>query len=136
MNAFDSDSDPAIDPRAFRRVVGGFASGVVIVTTALDGAPHGMTANAFVSVSLQPPLVLVSIDNHSRMHRLLGQAETYGVSVLSRDQAVLSQHFAGRPQEGLSVVFEWRDNVPLIPGAVAQAKWFGEAVFAVTWSCE
>ncbi len=111
--------DPIVDPKAFRQVLGTFASGVVVVTTVYAGEPRGMTANAFVSVSLEPPLVLVSLDNRSRMHRMLPETGAYGVSVLARDQVALSQHFAGRPQEGLAVRFVWHDNLPLLEGAVA-----------------
>ena len=78
-----------------------------------------MTANAFVSVSLDPPLVLVSLDNRSNMHRLLPLTRRYGVSVLAEDQIVLSNHFAGRTVEGLHIRFVERQGVPLLEGAVA-----------------
>ncbi|HKZ70045.1 MAG TPA: flavin reductase, partial [Anaerolineales bacterium] len=57
MNA---SPDGSIDPRQFRNALGRFASGVTVITTEHEGRTHGMTANAFVSVSLDPPLVLVS----------------------------------------------------------------------------
>ena len=78
-----------------------------------------MTANAFVSVSLIPPLILVSLDNRSNMHRILQGAGRFGVSVLAEHQEALSTHFAGRPQEGLQVQFVDRAGIPLIDGAVA-----------------
>ena len=89
-----------------------------------------MTANAFVSVSLEPPLILVSVDKRASMHAVLEEAEQFGVSVLSTTQKHLSDHFAGRPDAGISV--PWFDhqgqagqgqshqNVPLLSGAVAQ----------------
>ena len=56
---------PSFDAKQFRNALGRFASGVTIITTSYEGQTHGMTANAFVSVSLDPPLVLVSLDNRS-----------------------------------------------------------------------
>lgn len=78
-----------------------------------------MTANAFVSVSLDPPLVLVSLDNRAFMHRILPVTGRYGVSVLAEGQRELSNHFAGRTIEGLHIRFVNRCGVPLIGGAVA-----------------
>src|SRR5262249_44635614 len=71
------------------------------------------------SVSLTPPLILVSLDNRSNMHRILPDAGRYGVSVLAEHQEVLSTHFAGRPQEGLRVPFTSRAGIPLLDEAVA-----------------
>jgi flavin reductase (DIM6/NTAB) family NADH-FMN oxidoreductase RutF len=112
---------PPFDTRQFRNALGRFASGVTVVTTCYQGHAHGMTANAFVSVSLVPPLVLVSLDNRANMHRLLPETERYGVSVLSEDQETLSNHFAGRTVEGLHIRFTDRKGVPLLEDAVA---WF------------
>ena len=78
-----------------------------------------MTANAFVSVSLDPPLVLVSLDNRAYMHQVLPAIGRYGVSVLAEDQQPLSDHFAGRMVEGLRLRFVRRGGVPLLEGAVA-----------------
>lgn len=108
-----------IDPLKFRRTLGRFASGITVVTTAHEGRTCGMTANAFVSVSLDPPLVLVSIDNRANMHKVLPNSGRYGVSVLNDKQEDLSQHFAGQPKEGLEVPFTWRHGVPLLEGALA-----------------
>ena len=80
---------------------------------------HGMTANAFVSVSLEPPLVLVSLDNRSNMHRILPQVRRYGVSVLAEDQEALSNHFAGKRDPALTAGFTLRDGIPLLDGAIA-----------------
>ena len=86
-----------IDPRRLRSTMGRFCTGVTVVTTARDGQVHAMTANAFTSVSLQPPLVLVSIDHRTRMHALLPDTRHFGVSVLASDQERVAWHFAGRP---------------------------------------
>jgi flavin reductase (DIM6/NTAB) family NADH-FMN oxidoreductase RutF len=108
-----------IDALTYRKALGHFASGVALITTAEDGAIHGMTANAFCSVSLNPPLVLICLDKSSRMHAILPRSNFYGISVLGRHQEVFSRHFAGRPQEGLHVPFVWRNNCPLLEGALA-----------------
>jgi len=105
--------------RDFRRALGRFASGVTVVTTQQGDCTHGMTASAFVSVSLDPPLVLVSLDNRSRMHQILPVIGCYGISVLAEDQEELSNHFAGRTVEGLSIRFIMRGNIPLLNGALA-----------------
>ena len=84
-----------------------------------EGRTHGMTANAFVSVSLDPPLVLVSLDNRAYMHQVLPVIGRYGVSVLAEDQQQVSNHFAGRTVEGLRIRFVTRYGVPLLEGAVA-----------------
>jgi len=78
-----------------------------------------MTANAFVSVSLQPPLILVSLDNRSNMHRLLPGTGRCGISVLAEDQEPFSNHFAGRIVPGLVPRFTTHLGVPLLDGAIA-----------------
>ena len=105
-----------IDPTEFRRTLGRFATGVTVVSAYDEGGnPRGLTANAFMSVSLDPPLVLVSLDNRSRTKPVLERAGRYGVSVLAEEQRALSDHFAGRPQEGLEIAFEER-VVAVYPG--------------------
>jgi flavin reductase (DIM6/NTAB) family NADH-FMN oxidoreductase RutF len=105
--------------REFRNTLGRFATGVTVVTALADGETHGMTANAFVAVSLDPPLVLVSLDNQSKIHRIISSASLYGVSVLAEHQRPLSDHFAGRTAEGAQVSFVERAGIPLVDGAVA-----------------
>lgn len=106
------------DQRRFRDALGTFATGVTIVSTRLDDLAHGMTANGFMSVSLEPALVVVSIASGARMHDILLRAGRYGVSVLSREQEAVSRHFAGRPQgEGQIRLVESR-GVPLVEGAI------------------
>ncbi len=90
-----------------------------MITTRDGEQTHGMTANAFISVSLDPPLVLVSVDNRSHLHRLLPSVGRYGVSVLTENQEALSRHYSGRPVEGLNVSFVTRNGVALIEGAMA-----------------
>jgi flavin reductase (DIM6/NTAB) family NADH-FMN oxidoreductase RutF len=109
-----------IDSSTYRKALGHFCSGVTVITTVYESKIHGMTANAFCSVSLNPPLVLISVDQKSHMHRLLAQSGFYGVSVLARNQESLSQHFAGRPQQDLHLPFIWRKDCPVLEGALVQ----------------
>lgn len=110
-----------IDPRELRNALGRFASGITVVTTVHEGVTYGMTANSFVSVSLDPPLVLVAADNRSKWHEKVSESGRYGVSVLSEEQGSISDHFAGRreSQKGVEIPFVWQDDVPLIEGALA-----------------
>ncbi|MFC6591378.1 flavin reductase family protein [Deinococcus lacus] len=88
-----------VDPQEFRQTLGRFASGVTIITAQDGQERRGMTASAFLSVSMTPPLVLVSVDRRAHMHGLLESSAVthYGVSILAQDQQHLSDHFAGRP---------------------------------------
>jgi flavin reductase (DIM6/NTAB) family NADH-FMN oxidoreductase RutF len=111
------EGDPAL---AFRRTLGMFATGVTVLTTRTQEQVHGMTANAFMSVSLRPPLVLVSVDRRARMSNLLHEGTRFGVNVLAADQAALSDHFARRSvEEGTEPRFELVHDTPLVEGALA-----------------
>ena len=105
----NDESTPVIDARTFRATMGRFATGVTVVTTGQQGSVYGMTANAFVSVSLAPPLVLVSVDNRAKISQHLAADTRYGVNILSEKQEDLSRHFGGRPQEGIHIPFVWHD---------------------------
>lgn len=111
--------DVLIEPATFRAALGRFASGVTVVTTVVDDEVYGMTASAFVSVSLDPPLVLVSVDKHAHMHDYLKQTKRYGVSVLGAEQVVHSNHFAGFDQSDFAPEFRWLDGVPVLTGAIS-----------------
>jgi flavin reductase (DIM6/NTAB) family NADH-FMN oxidoreductase RutF len=78
----------------FRRALGSFATGVTILTVDLDGEVHGMTANAFASVSLDPLLVLVCVDNKTRTHAHLHAKKRFGINVLSQNQRAISDFYA------------------------------------------
>jgi flavin reductase (DIM6/NTAB) family NADH-FMN oxidoreductase RutF len=109
------------DPRiALRRTLGMFATGVTVITTRQRDQVHGMTANAFMSVSLEPPLVLISVDRRTRMCALLHEGRYFGVSVLSEGQAALSDRFAGRAAlDSPEPRFEVFRDTPLVEGALA-----------------
>lgn len=113
--------EPGQDPAAaFRRTLGMFATGVTVITTQDGDQVHGMTANAFMSVSLRPPLVVISVDRRAKMHALLHEGRRYGISVLADEQRALSDRFAGRTGEGTEEVeFDLVHETPLVRGALA-----------------
>jgi flavin reductase (DIM6/NTAB) family NADH-FMN oxidoreductase RutF len=87
----------SLNSAEFRRAMGCFATGVTIVTVDLDGGVHGMTANAFASVSLDPMLVLVCVDHTTRTHAHLHAKKRFGINVLCEDQRAISEYYA-RPE--------------------------------------
>lgn len=108
-----------IDPRAFRDALGRFATGVTIVTMDRDGTPSGITVNAFLSLSLVPPLVGISIDHQAGAHDTLMAAERFGVSMLREDQRPASDRYAGLATVG-DVRFVRLGGVPVVQDALAQ----------------
>ncbi len=78
----------------FRKAMGCFATGVTIITVDLEGEVHGMTANAFASVSLDPMLVLVCVDHSTRTHAHLHAKKRFGINVLGEDQRAISEYYA------------------------------------------
>lgn len=116
------DAPPAIDPKALRRALGDFVTGVCVITAALpDGTRLGMTVNSFASVSLDPPLVLFSVANAASGIDGWRAATHYAINVLADNQSAISNRFARAmtdkweglaPETGLT-------GAPLIQGAVA-----------------
>ena len=103
---------------SFRQVMGRFATGVTVVTTVDRDTVHGMTANGFLSVSLRPPLVLVSL-GRCKMNELLPRSGRYGVSVLSHEQEHFAAHFAAQKTAAVEPTFTWQKGLPLLEGALA-----------------
>jgi flavin reductase (DIM6/NTAB) family NADH-FMN oxidoreductase RutF len=88
-----------MDDRMFRNAMGKFATGVTVITTEVEDQVHGMTANAFMSVSLNPKLVLISIGEKAKMRDRIRQSKTYAVSFLAENQKEVSMQFAGQIKE-------------------------------------
>lgn len=112
-------AEDSIDPQLFRGVMGRFATGVTIVSTVDEGEIHGMTANAFMAGSLNPPLCVVAVRQGARMHRHLLAAGHFGVSFLSEDQEHLSSHFASHTVPNIETDFVFRGRTPVLDRAVA-----------------
>lgn len=115
----------AIDKDQFRQVLSHFAAGVTVVTT-LDGEqrPHGLTATAFTSVSLEPPLVLVCIDKKADTHPHFEPAGVFAVNFLALDQRDISQRFAKHGGEKF-IGLAWRRGVlgtPLLDGTIGHVE--------------
>ncbi|MDT0682177.1 flavin reductase family protein [Roseicyclus sp. F158] len=112
-------TDDAVDPRALRDCCGRFASGVTVVTTRTDEGDHGMTISAFMSVSLDPPLIAISVGRTSRMLGRLRTSGRFAVNVLAQHMRPHALHFAGKPDASLASLIEDRSGVPVLQSAAA-----------------
>ena len=115
-------TDHAIDPNAFRRALGSYATGVTVVTTrSHDGERAGLTVNSFSSVSLSPPLVLWSLARSAVSFDIFEHASHFAVNVLAEDQIHLAEQFAkSGGDKFIGVKFrEGTAGVPLLHGAAA-----------------
>jgi flavin reductase (DIM6/NTAB) family NADH-FMN oxidoreductase RutF len=117
----------SLSPELFRRVMGSFPTGVTVVTVEREpGKVHGMTANSFTSVSLDPLLILVCVDQNAQLLSFLKLQRRFGVNILRSSQQALSEHFAKPhppPEEEreLNVQFEWAPSgIPVLAGSLAQ----------------
>lgn len=115
----DAETAPTFDADLFRRVMGRFATGVAVVSYLRDGEPAGMTVNTFLSVSLEPPLVLVSVRRTSGFTRYVVAGSRFGINVLAERQACLAPHFASRPEQEVRVRFGDHAGVPLLEESLA-----------------
>jgi flavin reductase (DIM6/NTAB) family NADH-FMN oxidoreductase RutF len=109
----------AVSEGLFRRVMASFVTGVAVITTQARGEVRGMTANAFMSGSLDPPLCVISVATKARMHAFLLEAGHFGVNILARGQESLIGHFAGRPVEGIDPKYEYAGDTPVFAHANA-----------------
>jgi len=109
----------------FRRILGHFATGVTVVTTCGgEGQPTGLTASAFTSVSLDPPLVLVCVDHTSQTYPSLLERGRFAVNVLARDQQEVSRRFASTRLDKFDGVPHRISalGLPLLDGALAHLE--------------
>lgn len=113
---------PGVEPELFRQLLGRFATGVTVITTRTpDGRPLGMTASSVASVSLHPPLLLVSVSHEHDMHAALIEARHFALNVLAADQEALSRRFAAEHPDRFSGVAYHANahGVPILDGVVA-----------------
>jgi flavin reductase (DIM6/NTAB) family NADH-FMN oxidoreductase RutF len=115
----------AIERNELRRVMGHFATGVTIITTAsTEGRPFGLTANAFTSVSLDPPLLLISVDKKAESYPHFEQTKVFTVHFLSDDQESLSRKFAvsgGDKFQGVAYRMG-ANGVPILEGVLGYVE--------------
>jgi flavin reductase (DIM6/NTAB) family NADH-FMN oxidoreductase RutF len=117
----------ALTTREFRNALGQFATGVTIMTVEREpGSVFGMTANAFTSVSLNPMLILVCVDEKAKILPLLHKKKHFGISVLKQGQQAVSEYFAQAKQDSeaehrLALRYRWTtENVPVLEDTLLQ----------------
>ncbi len=112
-------SEYIVDSQTMRDCCARFATGVTVITTRSAEENHGMTVSAFMSVSLDPPLICISVDHKARMLPKIEAAGRYAVNVLPDTMRAHAMHFAGKHDEELRDLFEERDGLPVLRGASA-----------------
>lgn len=125
----------SVDAVQLRAAMGNFLTGVSVVTTS-SGVPHGMTANSLTCLSLDPPMVLLCLDNQTRMLTALTENGRFAVSILAEPQQSVALHFAdptrteGAPEFSGVDWFSGSCGIPLIGGALAWIECEVETVYA------
>jgi flavin reductase (DIM6/NTAB) family NADH-FMN oxidoreductase RutF len=110
-------------PSDFRTTMARFATGVTVVTTKLDHACFGLTVNAFCSVSLNPPLILVSLDLGSQTYASICRSGVFAVNVLTQEQEPLALRFARKDLQSKTF-----DDIAIHAGEATGAPLFTEAL--------
>lgn len=109
-----------LEPRHLRSCLSRFVTGVAVVSYRAGGELRGLTVNSFTSVSMDPPLILVSLARNAKAAEHLGEGP-FTINVLKASQFDIAMQFAGRPREGLRI--DWRDDddelAPVLTGALA-----------------
>lgn len=107
-----------MDDRAFRNAMGRFATGVTVITSKVGNDSYGMTANAFMSVSLNPKLITVSIDNRANMLDRIKESKKFAVNILGDNQQDISMYFAGQINDERKIDFGFLLNIPVLKEAL------------------
>ena len=115
-----------IDPKQLRSVANCFATGVSVVSVINpEGAPHGMTASSFLSVSLDPPLVLFSLMNQNQMADYIKVGDPLGISILTEEMEGVSNHFAKMATLDPAPEFILKQAAPILENAHA---WYATVI--------
>lgn len=127
MSAVDAPAGtgPAFDGTVFRRVIGNFMSGVVVITTEHDGARRGMTVSAVSSLSLDPPMLLVCLNAASPTQEAVARSGRFAVNILAEHQGALAERFARSGSDDKFAGLEARSGrtgVPLLPDVLATVE--------------
>lgn len=120
----ESRDEETTDPQAFRRILGHFCTGVVIVTALDDGEPVGMTCQSFSSLSLDPPLVMFSPAHTSTTWPRIRRAGRFAVNILAAGQETVGRRFAVSGADKFASI-PWRAGAagaPLLAGALAHIE--------------
>jgi flavin reductase len=110
-----------IDPRELRNTMGHFATGVTVLTYESEGVKYGMTVNSFTSVSMDPPLALVSLMRDSAALPFLLD-RPFAINILSEHQLTTALQFAGKEQAGLAIDWVEDGPAPRLKGAAAHLQ--------------
>lgn len=119
----DKNPQPLVSPEDLKAAMRSWVTGVAIVTSAHEGIIHGMTANSFNSIALDPPTVLVALQRHTRTQHLVKAGGVFAVTILDISQVKLAQRFAGQIETGRQrfedvATFTMETGAPLIKGGV------------------
>lgn len=108
------------DPANYKSVMRNLSSGVTIVTTMLEGTPFGMTVTSFIAVSLDPMLVVVSLEKGTRTHGAVSGSGVFGVNILGADDIEIAKTFAVKAADRFNEIdYQLGDlGVPILPTAV------------------
>lgn len=109
----------SMDHRAYRDALGQFATGITIVTTEYKQGVLGMTVNAFMSISLEPKMIAVSIDERASLYHTLQETKKFGVSILSESQKDISMMYAKQKEKEKDIRFTTQDDIPVLDDAIA-----------------
>jgi flavin reductase (DIM6/NTAB) family NADH-FMN oxidoreductase RutF len=109
-----------MDPKLLSSVMGQFSTGVTVVSFTADGEPEGMTANSFMSVSVEPPLILISVRNNSRFNQSVREGMCYGINFLTESQSMLTSPFHGRTERRTDLTYTDHRGTPLLDGSLVQ----------------
>lgn len=111
----DLDVDPEVLRKSFRSAMGNVAAAVSVVTTLDDGVPHGTTVSAFSSLSMEPPMLLVSLDRTSNLLARLAVGSLVGVNILAAHHDQVALRFAGKGDDKfVDVPWELEDGAPAL----------------------
>lgn len=114
---------PSVTANAFRDVIGRFATGVTVITALDQGRRFGTTASAVSSLSLEPPMLLVCMNESSATGQAIARAGSFGVNILGEEQAELARRFAGKGDDKFAGVgLEYHDGAPRLEGALATVE--------------
>jgi flavin reductase (DIM6/NTAB) family NADH-FMN oxidoreductase RutF len=103
-----------MDDRLFRDAMGKFATGITVVTADYNNEIIGMTVNAFMSISLDPKLIAISIDENASMYDKLLEVKKFGVSILKEEQKEVSMIFAKQIEQEHEIDYHHQDGIPVI----------------------
>ena len=121
--AMSTETSTTLDPRALRNALGSFATGITVITAqSASGEKVGVTANSFNSLSMDPPLILWSLDKRAGSYEIFSQASHFAVNILSADQMETSNHFATKQVDKFANV-EYESGLggaPLLLGCAAR----------------